>query len=158
MTPKEKLWVGVFGFLLSNLSIVLTLYLSGHFGSNASTPEEPVLSGEERTARETTNAAIASKYAPEKHKVQPSRVGYVHTLSEAMYICADKLEASKSDVAKSYEFDYVASQFNEDSDIFHIFIDLETPSTASKGYERADVNCDVDAATRSVINFKISAK
>lgn len=156
MTPKEKLWVGVFGFLLSNLSIVLTLYLSGHFGSTP--PDEPLLSEEELEAQEASNAAIASKYAPEKHKVQPSRVSFVHTISEAMYICADKLEASKPGVAKSYEFDYVASQFNEDSDIFHIFIDLETPSTASKGYERADVNCDVDAATRSVINFKISAK
>lgn len=156
MTPKEKLWVGVFGFLLSNLSIVLTLYLSGHFAS--SEPEEPILSEEEQTAREASNAAIASKYAPEKFKVQPSRLGYVHTLSEAMYICADKLETTKPGIPKSYEFDYVASQFNESTDIFHIFIDMETSSSASKGHERFDVNCDVDAAKRSIMNFKVSAK
>ncbi len=156
MTPKEKLWVGVCGFLLSNLSIVLTLHLSGHFGS--SEPEEPVLSEEEQAALEASNAAIASKYAPEKYKVRPSRLGYVHTLSEAMYICAEKLETTKPSIPKSYEFDYVASKFNESSDIFHIFIDMETSSSVTKGYERFDVNCDVDAAQRSIINFKVSSK
>lgn len=157
MTSKEKLWVGVFAFLLTNLSIVLTLYFSGHFGSNDS-HEPPPLSEEELAAIEANHAAIAAKYVPEEYKVQPSRLTHVHSLSEAMYICAEKLKSTKPGVAKSFEFDYVASKYNERTEIFHVFADMELASREGKGYERSDVNCDVDAAERKIINFKVSAK
>ncbi|BFM17447.1 hypothetical protein R50073_36300 [Maricurvus nonylphenolicus] len=157
MTPKEKIGVGIFAFVLTNLSIVLTLYFAGHFGSKSSN-EPPPLSEDELAAIDANHAAIAAKYAPEEYKLQPSRLTHVHSLSEAMYICAEKLQNTKPGVAKSFEFDYVASKYNEDTDIYHVFADLEIASRAGKGYEQSDVNCDVDAADRKIINFKVSAK
>lgn len=157
MTQKEKLWIGIFAFLLTNLSIVLTLYFSGHFGSSG-TNETPPLSEEELAAIEANHAAIAAKYAPTEYKLQPSRLTHVQSLSEAMYICAEKIQTSKPGIAKSFEFDYVASKFNESSEIYHVYADLEIASREGKGYEQSDVNCDVDAAERKIINFKVTAK
>lgn len=165
MTSKEKIWVGIGGFLLSNLSIVLTLYFAGHFSNPATaTAAQPTsvtdiipLDAEQQAALDAKNAAIAAKYLPPDFKPEASRLNYVSNLGQAMDICAAKLEESKPGVVKGYQFNHIASNFDETTDIFHVFMDMETISTATSS-EHADITCDVDAPSRAVVTFKITDK
>lgn len=164
MTLKEKLLVGVGALLLTNTSIILTLVLTGFFGESEPepAPDTPgeVADMEAISAEAARIAAIVDKYkftpAAELPEVE-SRLTRINSISEAMYLCGDKTDASSS-TPKSYAFDHNASYYNPELDVYMVFLTLETPSTAGAEGTLSDVTCEVEAATKNITSFKITAK
>lgn len=162
MTLKEKLFVGIGALLVTNLSVVLTLVLSGFFKNDqADVPEpEPTEAVAENPEEAAKIAAIVDKYKfvpSDELPTVKSRLNRINSIAEAMYLCEDKVEAS-SPGPKSYSIDYNASYQDKDNDLYLVFLTLETPSTADGERKLADVTCEVEAATKSITNFKIMDK
>jgi hypothetical protein len=164
MTLKEKLLVGVGALLLTNTSIILTLVLTGFFGENE---PEPVPDTSSEAADMEAVSAEAARIAAivDKYKFTPSaelpavesRLTRINSISEAMYLCGDKTDASSA-TPKSYAFDHNASYYDAGLDVYMVFLTLETPSTADAEGILSDVTCEVEAATKTITNFKIMAK
>jgi len=146
MLRKESLLVVVGGILLTNISIIGTLLVTGHFDSDAEAAEA--------VAEVAPDSAVAPPPEPELPK---SRIGYLHSVADAMYICEEKLKTSSAEF-ESHSFDHHASFYEETEDVFHIFIESQKVSRAGAPSEIADIICDVSAETKTVVNYKVMAK
>lgn len=149
MQPKETLLVVVGGILLTNISIFGTLLLTGHFDGDA---EEQLLAEAAAEAPSAGEPSPDGAPAPEP-ELPKSRIGYLHSVADAMYICEEKLQSSSAEF-KSYSFDHHASFYNEAEDVFHIFIESQKVSRAGAPSELADIICDVSAESKTVVNYK----
>ncbi len=142
MQPKEMLFVAVGALLLSNISIVGTLFATGYF-SNDTQAEE---------IEETPAAAIKPPPPPEPPKAQR------HSMSQAWYVCEDKVTESNASRRFSYSFDSVASRYNDDTQIYQIFIETQTASRADSPMETKEVTCEVSAVDMSIISYAAMKK
>lgn len=146
MQRKELLYVALGALLLTNISIIGTLFFTGVIGGGGA-PEPNV---EEIDDEQSTSPTVVAG-----EEVEPeSRVNYLHTLAEAMYICEDRLTSSNSHLLKSFSIDYQTSRYIEETDIFFVFIEMETVGLAGKPGEIGDIYCEVSPASRSIVNYQ----
>ncbi len=152
MQQKEVVYVCIGAFLLTNASVLATLYMTGYWrGQEPSVVDEKVevIEGEKLDA-----AALI----PGELTWPQSRANFIHSVAEAAYVCEDKLDEASAGVAKSYAVDTVASRYDTEGDIYKIFIDFETPSRAEKPKQQARIVCDVSAESRAVVSYTVMAK
>jgi len=71
-----------------------------------------------------------------------------------MYICEDRLTSS-NDSLKSYSFDHQTSRYMEESDIYFVFIELETIGTLDSPGKTGDIYCEVESSTRAIIKYQL---
>ncbi len=144
MQPKEILYVAFGAVVLTNVSIVGTLMATGQIGG-----EEP-LSEQEEVAEEGLEAEALP---PEPEPV--SRVNYLHTLADAMYLCEERLIASNEGLLKSYSFDHKASRHMGEQDIYFVFIEMETVGSLEEPSETGDIYCEVSPESKSIVKYQM---
>ncbi len=152
MQQKEVMYVCIGAFLLTNVSVLTTLYLTGYWGGQEPSPADgaaEVIEGEKQEA---------VTLIPGELTWPQSRANFIHSVAEAAYVCEDKLDEASAGVAKSYAVDTVASRYESEGDIYKIFIDFETPSRAEKPKQQARIVCDVSAESRAVVSYTVMAK
>lgn len=143
MQPKEIVFVAVGALLLANVSIIGTLFATGFF-DDGSQPEE---------AEEEPEVVEASPPPPP----EPPKA-MRHSMSQAWYVCEDKVNDSSGSKRFSYSFDSVASRYNEDSQIYQIFIETKTASRADSPMETKEVACEVSAVDMSIVSYAAMKK
>ncbi|NIB42013.1 hypothetical protein HBA55_20580 [Pseudomaricurvus alkylphenolicus] len=144
MQPKEIMIVVGGALLLTNLSIVGTLFATGYFDSDKTTESKEAAAAQENEIEEPAPGAIT-----------PPKKRALHSMAKAMYLCEDKLNAANTGKRMSYEFNAVASRFDTETDSYTIFINTQTASRASAPEESAEVTCEVSAADLSITNYKV---
>ncbi|MGH1374294.1 MAG: hypothetical protein ACRBBW_19820 [Cellvibrionaceae bacterium] len=143
MQPKEIVFVTVGALLLSNVSIIGTLFATGYFDDGSDTEE---------TIEEAEVAEAPPPPPPEPPKAQR------HSMSQAWYVCEDKVNESNTSKRFSYSFDSVASRYNEDSQTYQIFIETQTASRANSPMETKEVTCEVSAVDMSILSYAAMKK
>lgn len=146
MQPKEMLLVAVGAFVLTNVSIVGTLFATGYFSDETQAGELAVEEAEEEIAEEEP----VPPPPPPKPKL--------HSMSKAWYVCEDKLVAANNAKRFSYQFDSVASRYNEDTEIYQVFIETQTASRADAPMVTSEVTCEVSAVDMSIVGYKAMKK
>jgi len=136
MQPKEILLVAVGALLLTNVSIIGTLFATGYFSDGTQ-------------AEEVVEEEIVEAAAPPPEPPKPQ----LHSMSQAWYLCEDRVNASNSAKRFSYSFDSVASRYNEDSQTYQIFIESQTASRAEAPMETREVTCEVSAVDMSISSY-----
>ena len=147
MQQKEIVYIALGAVLLTNVSILGTLYATGILGA------DPV-------SEEATKLALAAEQEKQVELAfavpEPvSRVNYLHTLAEAMYICEERLTSNNENILKSYSFDHQASRYMEDGDIFFVFIELVTVGTIDSPGKTGDIYCEVEPSTKAIVNYQM---
>lgn len=143
MQPKEIVFVAVGALLLANVSIIGTLFATGYFDDGthpAEVEEEP--------------EAVEAPPPPPPEPPKAMR----HSMSQAWYVCEDKVNDSNSSKRFSYSFDSVASRYNEDSQVYQIFIETQTASRADSPMETKEVTCEVSAIDMSIVSYAAMKK
>jgi len=146
MQQKEVLYVALGAVLLTNISILGTLYVTGIVGSDPAAEEAAKLALEMEQQKQAELAYAVPEPA--------SRVNYLHTLAEAMYICEERLTSS-NDSLKSYSFNHQTSRYMEESDIYFVFIELETIGTLDSPGKTGDIYCEVESSTKAIIKYQM---
>lgn len=139
MQTKEYLLVGAVAVLLTNLSIVATLFATGYFGDSAA--EEVVI--EEPPATE------------EIPPPEPPQPKVLHSMAKAMYTCEDKLLGGKSNTEIGYQFDTVASRYSPEEEKYIIFIETHTTSRSDAPQKDSSIICEVSDSDLSVKGWKV---
>ncbi len=144
MHPKELLYVAIGAVVLTNVSIIGTLFATGQLGGTE--PEPPSLE-EQAEKSETASPAVAP--------ASVSRVNYLHTLADAMYLCEARLLEENSGSLKSFSYDHQASRYMEGRDIFFVFIELETVGTQDEPAQLGDIYCEVSPESKSIVSYQM---
>ncbi|NHN37813.1 hypothetical protein G8764_10940 [Pseudomaricurvus alcaniphilus] len=144
MRPKEIAIVAIGAIVLTNLSVVGTLFATGHFSS-----DPPAASEVPQDEPENPDPAVTEAVPP-----PPEPKPALHSMSQAMYICEDKVVSSNSGKHIAYELDPVASRFSEEEQVYRIFIETKTISRVDAPQETAKVSCEVAAETMSIVGYK----
>ena len=148
MQRKETILVIVGAFLLTNLSILATLFVTGHFDQgDKQQKEEPA---EKTPAKDD---ATSEEQAAEVVEPPPSKPK-IRSMGEAMYLCEDRLMADYSTKRISYQFDTVASYFSSDTGNYLAVIQVHTPSRLGAPQENLEVTCEVSAIEGNIVNFR----
>jgi hypothetical protein len=135
MKSKELILFGAVAMLLTNLSIIATLVATGFIVIPESDPEPEEVTPEE--------------------PIEPYKPAIIHSMSKAMYICEDKVTAANASKLISYEFDPVASRYNEDAGIYSIFIETHSASRAGSPQLDFGVTCDVSDKDLKIVGYKV---
>ncbi len=143
MQPKEIVFVAVGALLLANVSIVGTLFATGYFDDGSAVEE---------TIEEPEEIEAPPPAPPEPPKAMR------HSMSQAWYVCEDKVKVSGGSKRFSYSFDSVASRYHEDSQVYQIFIETQTASRADSPMETKEVTCEVSAVDMSIISYAAMKK
>lgn len=141
MQPKEIVLVAVGAFLLTNVSIIGTLFATGYFSNDTQADEI-----------EETPEKVIEAPPPPPPKAQR------HSMSQAWYVCEDKVTVSNSSKRFSYSFDSVASRYNDDTQIYQIFIETQTASRADSPMETKEVTCEVSAVDMTIVSYAAKKK
>ena len=136
MQAKELFWIGAGAILVTNISIVTTLIATGFLGSK----QEPELEVIEMIDTELVPA-------------QPYKPKAIHSMAKAMYACEDRVHAANANRKISYEFDTVASRYNEDEGLYSIFIETHTTSRSNKPQKDFSVICNVSDQDLKVVSY-----
>ncbi len=138
MQTKEYLLIGAIAVLLANVSIVATLFATGYIGHHDPEPEEEP----EPVAEETL-------------PLEPPKPSIIHSMAKAMYACEDKLNSANKGKEFSYEFDTVASRYNNDEGKYMIFIETHTSSRNNAPQQDNSVICEVSDEDLSIKGYKV---
>jgi hypothetical protein len=141
MQPKEIVLVAVGAFLLTNVSIIGTLFATGYFSNDTQADEI-----------EETPEKVIEVPPPPPPKAQR------HSMSQAWYVCEDKVTVSNASKRFSYSFDSVASRYNDDTQIYQIFIETQTASRADSPMETKEVTCEVSAVDMTIVSYAAKKK
>jgi len=167
MQTKELLLVTAGIILLSNISIVGTLYATGQFDSAAEVAaqkhadaqalaEQQVADAqaleEARLAEET--AANAPELGPDGLPLPPKKT-VIHSLAKASYLCEEKLKLANINKEVSYQFDAVASRFTEEMMQYSIYFATQTSSRTDAPQKDMNVTCDVSAETMEIVGYMV---
>ncbi len=142
MQPKEIVLVAVGALMLANVSIIGTLFVTGYFDDGNAAEE----------VTEEPEVVEAPPPPPEPPKAMR------HSMSQAWYVCEDRVNASNNAKRFSYSFDSVASRYNEDSQVYQIFIETQTTSRADSPTETKEVTCEVSAVDMSILSYAAMKK
>ena len=134
MQRKKLLLVALVAILLTNGSIIGTLFVKGYLSDKNRPEQEPIASASEPGDRPPTPV--------------------LHSMSQAMLVCVDKLMNHNKGKNIAFDINTVASRFLEEELSYTIFIDTNTPSRVGAPQEIAEVICEVDATTMQVAGFK----
>ena len=151
MSPKLLLISIASLIILLNASIFGTLYFAGIIGQ----PSEEELAA---LKAEQDAAAEAAKYAhlePLEGFTSKSKAGYIRSMGEAVDICENRLR-EKVPSRKSWAVNYIESRHLTNKEIYIIFIDFETVSSATESSKKVKVTCEVSEATKKIENWKLS--
>lgn len=141
MQPKEIVLVAVGAFLLTNVSIIGTLFATGYFSNDTQADEI-----------EEIPEKVIEVPPPLPPKAQR------HSMSQAWYVCEDKVTTSNASKRFSYSFDSVASRYNDDTQIYQIFIETQTASRADSPMETKEVTCEVSAVDMTIVSYAAKKK
>jgi hypothetical protein len=136
MQAKQFFLVGAGALVLMNISIVTTLVATGFLGSE----KEPDI------------IEIAD---PELLPTEPKKPKIIHSMAKAMYVCEDKVHAANATKNISYEFDTVASRYNEDEGLYSIFIETHTASRSSEPQKNFSVICNVSDSDLTIAGYTV---
>ena len=137
MTRKEAILVGVGAVLITNISIVLTLFLSGHFGSNEAPEPEP---------------EIVEEIDEEPTPPPPPKL---HSMSKAMALCDERILKESRSKRFSYEYDHLATHYRPESESYHIFAETYGLVSSNTPGARTSVICDVSTGPLSISGYKV---
>lgn len=165
LTPKKLLIIIAVAVVLVNGSIVGTLFMMGAFSSddtaadgaepleeNTEEPDEDEEAEEEADNDEKDSAkAVEGSNAPSKPRMRPS-------LTSAYYVCREKLKESNKNKRFSYQYNAIASKYVKETEMFFVFLDVETASRADEPRETSQVTCEVTAKTMTIENYKVMKK
>ena len=140
MQRKEIFLVTIVAIVLTNVSIIGTLAVTGY------------LSGEEKHEQKVEEEAELSQDEPAEPI--PPHPPALHSMSQAMLVCVDKLMSNNQGKNIAFDINTVASRYDEEDQKYTIFIDTKTPSRVGAPQETAEVTCEVEAASMSVSAFQ----
>ncbi|MFL0796591.1 MAG: hypothetical protein K6L73_03750 [Cellvibrionaceae bacterium] len=152
MNDKKILIFSLFAILLTNASILLTLYFSGHF-SDEDEVEEVVPEGPKPTAYvvgDTTD--VEQLFLPHPFLVRE--------LYAAKPICDDKLASHLKGRLYSHYYDNRMSYFDKETDkgTWRLMYNIEFLSAPSEPGYKANATCTVVAVSGSVSSFIVLKK
>lgn len=137
MTRKEVLIAGIGALLLTNTSIGLTLFLSGHFGDE--TPEEP----------EVVEEVVEEEPPP------PPPPPKLHSLSKAMAICDERIQKESRSKRFSYQYDHLATHYKPDQESYSVFAETHSAITSNEPEKRTSIICEVSTGPLAISGYKV---
>jgi len=167
MQAKELLLVTGGIILMSNLSIIGTLYATGQFDSAAeiAIQEQAAIQAlaeqqaadaqaleDARLAEEA--AANAPELGPDGLPLPPKKI-VIHSMAKASYLCEEKLKEANANKEVSYQFDAVASRFTDEMLQYSIYFETQTISRTDAPQVDTSVTCEVSAETMEIIAYKV---
>lgn len=163
MQAKELLIVTGAIILLSNVSIIGTLYATGQFDSAEEIAAQEQAAAEEQAAEaqaleETRLAEEAAANAPELGPdglPLPPKKTIIHSMAKASYLCEEKLKEANANKEVSYQFDAVASRYTEEVMQYSIYFETQTTSRTDAPQVDNSVTCEVSAETMEIIGYKV---
>jgi len=167
MQTKELLIVTGSIILLSNVSIIGTLYATGQFDSaeeiaaqeaaaTLALAEEQAAEAqaleEARLAEEA--AANAPELGPDGLPLPPKKT-VIHSMAKASYLCEEKLKQTNANKEVSHQFDAVASRYTEEMMQYSIYFETQTTSRTDAPQTDNTVTCEVSAETMEIVGYMV---
>lgn len=152
MKGKKFLIFAIFAILMTNASILITLYLAGHFGGGSEPSEEQ--KAQASTAEEGSEDGAGDETAA-KPKPEPVKRFVIKELQDARPICDEKLRGKLKGKPASYYFDRRMSYFDKitDGGTWKVIYNIEYLDMPGEPGYFANVTCDVVATTGKISNF-----
>lgn len=141
MTLKKLLLITISALFLINGSILVTLFSAGVFDS-------PEVESDDGSAKDPNLAPV------DEFK---SKIHYVQSLGEAISICERRL-AQTDQRPKSMSVNDIESRYDSANELYIIFLDYKTVAKFDEPTEGFDINCEVDAESKSISSWKVFPK
>ncbi len=153
MNDKKFLIFSIFAILLTNASILLTLYFAGHFGDDDEVEELQQAVEVKPTAYVVGDTSdIESLSLPDPYLIKE--------LYDARPICDEKLASKLKGKLYSHYYDNRMSYFDKgiDKGTWRLIYNIEFLRTPSEPGYKANATCTVVAISGSVSNFILLKK
>ena len=167
MQAKKLALVTVSIIVLSNISIISTLYAKGEFDGPAEiaaqqrAEAQALLEQQAADAQALEHARLAEEAAANAPELGPDglplppKKTVIHSMAKASYLCEAKLKENNANKEVSHQFDSIASRFTEDAMQYSIYFETQTSSRTNAPQVDNSVTCEVSAVSMEIVGYSV---